>query len=149
LLTERYNIPGATAVGDKANALINHLSSTTEPRGDGAHPFTLDFASAAKFPDATPKWVATGSSSGGIAGLIGAGASIFANLTGNGNGNNASKFDSSDVGVNARLVKWLLERAAEGKRPRAVLMLDFYRDNMTDDGNLATLLAALNFVTDD
>lgn len=86
-----------------------------------------------------------------MAGLLGAGASFFANITGNNQTEDASsrsKLDTSDVGVNARLVKWLLERAAEGKRPRATIMLDFYRDNMKDDGNLATLLASLNFATD-
>jgi hypothetical protein len=131
--------------------LINHISSTIDARGDGAHPFTLSFATAAKFPDANPRWVATGSDSGGMAGLLGAGASFFANITGNNQTEDASsrsKLDTSDVGVNARLVKWLLERAAEGKRPRATIMLDFYRDNMKDDGNLATLLASLNFATD-
>jgi 1-phosphatidylinositol phosphodiesterase len=145
-LTHRYAIPGATAVGEKAQALINHLEPTVEPRGDGAHPFTLSYATASKFPDANPRWVATGSGSGGMSGLIGATSQLFANFTGN--STKESKMDVSDVGVNARLVKWLLERAAEGKRPRATVLLDFYRDNMRDDANLATLLASLNFVTD-
>lgn len=136
-------------IGAKAGAIEQHLDSTLEPRGNGTgpnHPFTLDFTSGGKFPSAPPQWFASGGEAGGVSNLIGGVSSFLGNFTGGGGGGGGNP--GAQGGVNARLVKWLLGKAYEGRRPRATLMLDFYRDTGGGETGIAELLASLNLMND-
>jgi 1-phosphatidylinositol phosphodiesterase len=92
-------------------------------------PWTITFTSASNFPLAAPTWIAKG-----------LGPSIWG---------------LGVDGVNARIVRWLLLTAAEGLRPRATVLSDFYRQapgvgeiagRDAGDKGLASLLVALNFI---
>ncbi|WOO83315.1 1-phosphatidylinositol phosphodiesterase [Vanrija pseudolonga] len=136
-------------IGTKTNILIRHIESTTDPRGNGLgnnHPFTLSFATAAKFPQSPPQWMASGSGSGmGVSKVLGNLTSLFGG-GGGGGGDNGGGNAGPQGGVNSRLAYWLLQRAAEGKRPRATIMLDFYRETGGGDAGISELIAALNYI---
>lgn len=144
-----YGLDGPQQVGAKADAVTNFLNSTTDVRESGNgnnHPYSLAFASASKFPATTPAVVAKGDDAGGLGGVVSQGAAFFANLTG---GAGASAPTTAGEGVNSRLTRWLLQRARDGKRPRATVMLDFYQEAGSGDAGVAGLLAAMNFMNND
>lgn len=80
----------------------------------------MAFSSAAKFPLATPQWVAKG---------IG-----------------APSFGLGMEGVNARLALWVLQQARDRKRPRAIIMADFYEYTGSGEAGLGSLFGAVNYV---
>lgn len=136
-------------IAAKSAAIEQHLEPTLEPRGNGTgpnHPFTLDFTSGGKFPQAPPQWFASGGESGGVSKLIGGAATFLGNLTGGGGETQGNS--GPQGGVNARLVKWLLSKAFEGRRPRATLMLDFYKETGGSEAGIAEIMAALNLMND-
>lgn len=133
-------------IGAKANAITNHLEPTLNPRGSGNgpnHPFTLDFTSAVKMPSASPQYMASGGGAGGISSFLGGASTLLGNITRSGGGNQDA---GAQGGVNARIARWLLQQAFEGRRPRATLMMDFYRDTAGGDAGMAELLRSLNYI---
>ncbi|EKD01172.1 phospholipase C-2 [Trichosporon asahii var. asahii CBS 8904] len=129
-------------IGAKANAITQHLEPTLQPRGNGNgpnHPYTLDYTSAVKMPSASPQYMASGGSAGGVSSLLAGASALFS-----GGGNNQDA--GAQGGVNARIARWLLQKAFDGQRPRATLMMDFYRDTAGGDGGMAELLRSLNYI---
>lgn len=114
----RYAIDTPLDIPTKTECVIQSLTRTTT--SSPGSQITLAFSSAAKFPLATPQWVAKG---------IG-----------------APSFGLGMEGVNARLAHWLIRQAAEGRRPRAIVMADFYEYTGSGTAGLGSLLGALNFV---
>lgn len=140
LLTHRYDTEN---IGDKTSRICNYLESTCDGRGSGVgpnHPMTIVFASGGKFPQAPPHWMASGGSAGGMSQVLSVGANLFGKISGGGGGGGGGQDTGPEGGVNARLVRWVLHKAMECRRPRAILNLDFY-----DETNaMQELLAALN-----
>lgn len=127
-------------IPEKTQACIRHLEPTMNPRGNGNgpdHPYTLTFLSAAKFPQSPPQYMASGQESSGMSAAVAATASLFVSK---------AKRAGNEGGVNARLGRWLLQQAWEGRRPRATIMFDFYQETGGPDGGMAELVAALNYV---
>lgn len=144
-----YGIDGPNQVGPKADAVCSFLEPTLNPRGNGNgsdHPYTMIFTSASKFPAATPAVVAKGDSAGGVGSVLSQGAAFFTNLT---SGAGMSAATTAGEGVNSRLIRWLLQRAKDGKRPRATIMADFYQEGGSGDAGVSGLLMALNFINND
>lgn len=48
--------------------------------------------------------------------------------------------------MNARLALWIIQQARDGKRPRAIVMTDYYEYTGSGEGGLGSLLGAVNFV---
>lgn len=117
-ISDWYGIDSAMDIPLKAQELCQFLEPTTTCAP--ASQITLAFSSAAKFPLATPQWVAKG---------VG-----------------APTFGLGIHGVNARLVHWLLQQAVLGKRPRAIVMADYYEYTGSGDAGLGGLLGAMNYV---
>ncbi|GMK59048.1 hypothetical protein CspeluHIS016_0700630 [Cutaneotrichosporon spelunceum] len=128
-------------IPEKAAACIEHLEPTTAPRGlgsDANHPYSLTFLSAGKL-NSPPAYMASGTSAGAVSKTIAVTTSLFS----------SGKRAGSEGGVNARVGAWLLRNAFEGHRPRATLMMDFYRDTGGPDGGMAELIASLNYINID
>lgn len=127
-------------IPNKTQACIHHLEPTLKPRGLGNgpdHPYTLTFLSAGKFPQSPPQYMASGQESGGLGKAVAVTTSLFTSK---------AKRAGTEGGVNARIGKWLLQNAFEGRRPRATLMLDYYQDTGAPDGGMAELIAGLNYI---
>ncbi|BEI80870.1 hypothetical protein CcaverHIS002_0200300 [Cutaneotrichosporon cavernicola] len=131
-------------IADKTSGVTNYVDSTCDGRGAGVgpnHPMTIAFASAGKFPGAPPHWMASGGSAGGMSQVLSVGASLFGKIGGGGGGGGGGGSDTGpEGGVNARLVRWLLNKAMECRRPRAIINLDFYDET----NGMQELIAALN-----
>ncbi len=80
--------------------------------------------------------MASGGSAGAVSKTMAFTTSMFAK----------GKRAGDEGGINARLGAWLLRNAFEGRRPRATIMLDFYRDTGGPDGGMAELIAGLNYI---
>ena len=94
---------------------MRHLLPTMEEEGEKAQPtFTLDYASASTFPLALPTTLAKGFG--------------------------WPRWGMGIEGINSRLTRWFLTQLSEGRRVRACLLLDFYRDGW----DLAGLVLAMN-----
>jgi 1-phosphatidylinositol phosphodiesterase len=117
-ISDWYGLDSAMDIPLKAEAVTRFLEHTTSC-APGSQ-ITLAFSSAAKFPLATPQWVAKG---------VG-----------------APTFGLGIHGVNARLVHWLLQQATQGRRPRAIVMADFYEYTGSGEAGLGALLGAMNYV---
>lgn len=138
--TPRYDTDN---IGDKVNRLTGYLDSTCNGRGSGVggdHPMTLVFASGGKFPQAPPKWFASGGAAGGMSQVLSVGANLFGKLSGNGTESGGGADTGPEGGVNARLVRWILNRAFEARRPRAIINVDFYDET----NGMQELIAAVN-----
>ncbi|BEI82049.1 hypothetical protein CcaverHIS002_0212090 [Cutaneotrichosporon cavernicola] len=125
-------------IPDKAAACIAHLEPTLSPRGlgsDSNHPYSLTFLSAGRL-NSPPAYMASGTGAGAVSKTIAVTTSLFA----------ANKRAGDEGGVNARVGAWLLQNAFQGRRPRATLMLDFYRDTGGPEGGMAELIASLNYI---
>lgn len=101
---------------------------------------TIVFTSGGKFPQAPPKWFASGGAAGGMSQVLSVGANIFGKISGGGGGGSGGSDTGPEGGVNARLVRWLLNKAMEGRRPRAIINVDFYDET----NGMQELIAALN-----
>ncbi|GMK59996.1 hypothetical protein CspeluHIS016_0902130 [Cutaneotrichosporon spelunceum] len=117
-VSDWYALDSALDIPLKAEAVTTFLEPTTTCAP--ASQISIAFASAAKFPFATPQWVAKG------VGAPTLGLGIH--------------------GVNARVVEWLLRQVVLGRRPRAIVMADFYEYTGSGEAGLGALLAALNYL---
>ncbi|CAK9782109.1 PLC-like phosphodiesterase [Cutaneotrichosporon oleaginosum] len=117
-ISDWYGLDSALDIPLKAQAVCEFLAHTTAC-APGSQ-ISLAFTSAARFPTATPQWVAKG---------VG-----------------APTFGLGIHGVNARVVHWLLQQAVMGKRPRAIVMADFYEYTGSGEAGLGSLLGAMNYV---
>lgn len=93
--------------------------------------------SAGKFPQSPPQYMASGQESGGLSKAVAVTTSLFTSK---------AKRAGDEGGVNARVGRWLLQNAYEGRRPRATIMMDFYQDTGGPDGGMAELVAGLNYI---
>ncbi|RXK42450.1 hypothetical protein M231_00004 [Tremella mesenterica] len=109
-----YRLSSFLEIPEKFQTLKDRLEASGDHQT--TTPFTLAYASASSFPLALPTTIAKGFG--------------------------FPKWGLGVEGVNSRLYRWLLQQLAAGKKVRACVMLDFYRDGW----DLAGLLIAMNFI---
>ena len=49
-------------------------------------------------------------------------------------------------GINSRFKQWLLDRISEAEQVRACIIMDFYRQGGSVDGEVLDLLVMMNFL---